>query len=120
MRCPSTLKTESTLFEDDDESVAQEALLSQHHQRDHSLIVGFDLDHAATQLNDGEISDLDLALFAFWIKANHDNYVMAKGLIRELALDQGYNIDKITNHRVRKLLQEVHDIRPRSVPMRSP
>lgn len=29
-------------------------------------------------------------------------------------------MDKITNPRVRRLLQEVHDVRPRSVPRRSP
>ncbi|KAF3048978.1 hypothetical protein E8E11_009062 [Didymella keratinophila] len=112
MRRPSTIKTESTLFEDNVEYAVQQPSPTPHHQRDLSLIVDFDLDHAAAQLNNGEISDLDLALFAFWIKAKHDNYLMAKGLVRELALDQGYNVDKITDPRVRKLLQEVHDVRP--------
>jgi hypothetical protein len=88
MRRPSTIKTESTLFEDNGEYAVQQPSPTPHHQRDLSLIVDFDLDHAAAQLNDGEISDLELALFAFWIKAKHDNYFMAKGLVRELALDQ--------------------------------
>ena len=88
MQRPSTIKTESTLFEDNDEYAVQQPGPTPHHQRDLSLIVDFDLDHAAAQLNDGEISDLELALFAFWIKTKHDNYLMAKGLVRELALDQ--------------------------------
>lgn len=133
MRRPSTIKPESTLFKDNGEYAVQQRSHTPHHQRDLSLIVDFDLDHAAAQLKDGEISDLELALFAFWIRAKHDNYLMAKGLVRELGLDQvsvfrpshaptfhsqeqGYNVDKITNSRVRKLLQEVHDVRPRSVP----
>lgn len=59
-----------------------------HHRRDPSLILNFDVEHAAQQVRDGEISDLDLALFAFWIRAKDDNYFTARRLIRELALDQ--------------------------------
>jgi hypothetical protein len=88
IRRPSTIKTESTLFEDNNEYAVQESTPTPHHQRDLSLVVDFDLDHAAAQLNDGEISDLELALFAFWIKVKHENYLMAKELVRELALDQ--------------------------------
>ncbi|KAF1923697.1 uncharacterized protein M421DRAFT_9484 [Didymella exigua CBS 183.55] len=113
MRRPSTTRTESTLFDDNDDYAVQDPASTSHHQRNLSLIVDFDLDYAAAQLKLGEISDLELALFAFWIKAKYDNYLMAKELVRELALDQGYNVDKITNPRIRKLLQEVHDIRPR-------
>lgn len=88
MRRPSTSKTESTLFEDSDEYAVKEPTAAAHHQRDLSLIVDFDLEHAVEQLKNGEISDLELALFAFWIKAKHENYLMAKELVRELALDQ--------------------------------
>lgn len=90
MRRPSTIKTESTLFEDvdSDEYAVKGPASTPHHQCDLSLIVDFDLEHAAAQLKSGEISDLELALFAFWIKAEHNNYVMARELVRELALDQ--------------------------------
>lgn len=88
MRRPSTIKTESNIIEANDEYAVQQPCPPPHHQRDLSLIVDFDLDHAAAQLNDGEISDIELALFTFWIKAEHDNYLMATGLVRELALDQ--------------------------------
>ncbi|KAF2623006.1 hypothetical protein BU25DRAFT_425260 [Macroventuria anomochaeta] len=120
MRRPSTIKTESTLIESSDEYAVKEPGIAAHHQRDLSLIVDFDFERAARQLKDGAISDLDLALFAFWIKAKNENYLLAKELVRELALDQGYNIDKITNLGVRKLLQEVHDVRPRFVAENSP
>ncbi|KAF3002557.1 hypothetical protein E8E13_007781 [Curvularia kusanoi] len=83
-----------------------------HHRRDPSLILNFDVEHAAQQVRNDEISDLDLALFAFWIRAKDENYFTARKLIRELALDQGYNVNKITNACIRKLLQDLHDIRP--------
>ena len=96
---PSTINTESSLFEKNDEYALQQPCPASRHQRDLSLIVDFDLDHAAAQLNDGEISDLELALFAFWIKADHDNYMMARGLVRELALDQASVSSPVTQLR---------------------
>ncbi|KAF9691886.1 hypothetical protein EKO04_009904 [Ascochyta lentis] len=116
LRRPSTLKTETTLIESNEEYAVKGSERAAHHQRDLSLTVNWrqeDLERVARELNDGVISDLDLSLFAFWVKANHENYLFAKELIRELALDQGYNIDRISNPRVRKLLQEVYDARPR-------
>ncbi|XPS79812.1 hypothetical protein M3J07_011806 [Ascochyta lentis] len=123
LRRPSTLKTETTLIESNEEYAVKGSERAAHHQRDLSLTVNWrqeDLERVARELNDGVISDLDLSLFAFWVKANHENYLFAKELIRELALDQGYNIDRISNPRVRKLLQEVYDARPRSVPGAGP
>ena len=87
-RHPSTNKTESTLIESSEEYWVKEPANVAHHQRDLSLIVDFDLERAAKHLKDGEISDLDLALFVFWVKAKNENYMMAKELVRELALDQ--------------------------------
>ncbi|KAJ4349083.1 hypothetical protein N0V95_004908 [Ascochyta clinopodiicola] len=115
IRRPSTVKTDATLIEIQEEYAVKECEHVPHHQRDLSLTVHWkqeDLERMARELNDGAISDLDLSLLAFWIKAKHENYLFAKELIRELALDQGYNIDRISNVRVRKLLQEVHDARP--------
>ncbi|KZM20218.1 uncharacterized protein EKO05_0003645 [Ascochyta rabiei] len=123
IRLPSTIKTETTLIEFDEEFAVKQPERVPHHQRDLSLTVHWrqeDLERMARELNDGVISDLDLSLFVFWVKAKHGNYLYAKELIRELALDQGYNIDRISNVRVRKLLQEVHDARPRSVPGKGP
>lgn len=88
MKRPSTTRTGSTLVESNDEAKIKERANETHHQRDLSLITDFDLDRAAKQLKNGEISDLELALFAFWIRASDTNYVMAKALVRELALDQ--------------------------------
>ena len=88
MRRPSTIKTESTLIESNDGNSVIECGNTVHHQRDLSLIVDFDLERMASQLLCGMISDLDLALFAFWIKAKNENYRMARELVRELALDQ--------------------------------
>jgi hypothetical protein len=89
-RRPSTIKTGTTLIESSDECAVKEpARVAHHHQlRDLSLIVDFDLEHMSRKLLGGVISDLDLALFAFWIKAKNENYLMAKELVRELGLDQ--------------------------------
>ncbi|KAJ8115045.1 hypothetical protein OPT61_g3222 [Boeremia exigua] len=113
MRRPSTVQTETTLVNSSDEYAVRDPDDGARQQHDSALIVDFDLQRSAEQLRNGEISDIDLALFSLWIKAKTDNYNMAKKLVRELALDQGYNVDKIANPRVRKLLQEVHDVRPR-------
>ncbi|KAJ4991013.1 hypothetical protein SVAN01_03584 [Stagonosporopsis vannaccii] len=113
VRQTSTARTGSTLLESGDECSVNEPAKVAHQQRDLSLITDFDLVRATKQLKNGEISDLELSLFAFWIKSSDSNYVKAKALVRELALDRGYNINKITNQHVRRLLQEVNDIRPR-------
>lgn len=84
MRRSSTMTTKSTLCESSEEY----AVKPPHHHRDLSLIVDFDLEHTVDQLKGGEISDLELALLSFWIKAKQENYLTAKELVRELALDQ--------------------------------
>lgn len=99
IRRPSTVRTETTLIESSEEEVVinKEELAVQlperasHHQRDLSLTVNWteeDFERMARELRHGVISDLDLSLFAFWIKAKHENYLFAKELVRELALDQ--------------------------------
>lgn len=88
MRRTSTIRTESTLIESGDNDTINMPVNAAHHQQDLSLITDFDLNRATKQLKNGEISDLELALFAFWIKASDSNYVRAKALVRELALDQ--------------------------------
>ena len=89
IRRASTIKTDTTLIENSDACAVKEpAYAAQHHQCNMSLIVDFDLAHMSRQLLDGVISDLDLALFAFWIKAKNENHLMAKEVVRELGLDQ--------------------------------
>ena len=91
IRRTSTIKTESTLIGTDDDYAVKEPERVVHHQRDLSLTVNWqqgDFDRMATELYDGMISDLELSLFAYWIKAKNENYLFAKELIRELALDQ--------------------------------
>lgn len=104
-RRPSTIKTQITLVESEIEASAsteglatsKEILAVQsperapHHQRDLSLTMNWtekDFERMARELKDEVISDLDLSLFAFWIKAKHENYLFATILVRELALDQ--------------------------------
>lgn len=91
IRRTSTIKTESTLIDTDDDYAVKEPERVVRHQRDLSLTVNWqqdDLNRMATELYDGIISDLELSLFAYWIKAKDENYIFAKELIRELALDQ--------------------------------
>ena len=101
MRRPSKIKTESTLIDsnEDIESIKEyavkEAAPAANHQRDLSLIVDFNPKLMSDQLLDGVISDLDLVLFVYWIKAKNGNYVMAKELVRELGLDQVSTLSSI-------------------------
>lgn len=88
VRRPSTINTQSTLVETSEECTVALSTVAPHHERDRSLVVDFDLEHAVEQLKGGEISDLELALLSFWIKTKQENYLMARELIRELALDQ--------------------------------
>lgn len=87
----STIKTETTLTESNDGDAKKESERSSYHQRDLSITVNWtkdDIERMAKELDEGVISDLDLSLFAFWIKAKHENYLFARDFVRELALDQ--------------------------------
>lgn len=89
LRRPSTAKTQKTDVQPGEPNPDLPKPTVQH-QRDLSLTVGFDPRRAAQQLRAGNVSDLDLALFALWIRTETDNYTKAKELVRELALDQVY------------------------------
>lgn len=87
----STIKTETTLAESNDGDAKKESERSSYHQRDLSVTVNWtkdNIERMARELDEGVISDLDLSLFAFWIKAKHENYLFARDFVRELALDQ--------------------------------
>jgi hypothetical protein len=91
MRRPSTIQTKTTLTENNDDLSVKKPERAVQLQRDLSLTVDWkqeDFERMVRQLYEGVITDLDLSLFAFWIKAKHDNYLFAKELVRELALDQ--------------------------------
>lgn len=114
MRRPSTIRTDSTLIESCEhrlepaktssstnpnettrelitesikESAKEPANLA-HQQCDLPLALDTDIHRVVKQLRNGNISELELSLFAFWIKASNENYTVAKALVRELALDQ--------------------------------
>jgi hypothetical protein len=85
---PSTNLSTNTVVETSEEHAVEVPNPESRQQRYPSLIVNFDLEHAVQQLRAGDSSDLDLALFAYWIRAKDENYVTAQGFVRELALDQ--------------------------------
>lgn len=90
---PSPKLSTSTFVEASEEHAVEVSNHESCHRRDPSLIVNFDLERTVQQLRAGDSSDLDLALFAYWIRAKEDNYVTAQGFVRELALDQ---VSKVT------------------------
>lgn len=92
LRRSSTIKTQSTDTQINGVSAMKKSTSAAGHHRDLSLTVGFDVERAAQQIQAGDISDLDLALFAYWIRAGTDNYILAKELVRELALDQVHRL----------------------------
>lgn len=86
-----TANTEGTQVEKRDIYAFQAPQGSAHHQRDLSSTVNWawsEFERIATQLYDGTIADIELSLFAYWIIEKEENYRIAKGLVRELALDQ--------------------------------
>ena len=85
---PSTKLSISTFVETSEEHAVEVPNHESRHRHDPSLIVNFDLERTVQQLQAGDSTDLDLALFAYWIRAKEDNYVTAQGYVRELALDQ--------------------------------
>jgi hypothetical protein len=91
---PSTKLSTSAFVETSEEHAVEAPNHESCHQRDPSLIVHFDLERAVQQLRAGDSSDLDLALFAYWIRAKKDNYATAQRFVRELALDQ---VSKVTS-----------------------
>ncbi|KAH7394535.1 hypothetical protein BKA66DRAFT_567470 [Pyrenochaeta sp. MPI-SDFR-AT-0127] len=87
-------------------------------QPDHSLHVKLtreDIMQMATEIYDGTIADVHLSLFGYWIRESDEHYDLARQYIRELGLDQGYNIERIKNTHLRKLLNEIHQARPKCV-----
>ncbi|KAF2127922.1 hypothetical protein P153DRAFT_44155 [Dothidotthia symphoricarpi CBS 119687] len=86
------------------------------HQRNLSLHVMWTLDdirQIAREIYDGTVADVHLSLFAYWVQEKNENYDLAKEYVRELSLDQGYNIDRIGNRHLRKLLEDTCRLRPR-------
>ncbi|KAF1939021.1 hypothetical protein EJ02DRAFT_514147 [Clathrospora elynae] len=104
------------------------------HQRKESLCVSLtreDVARMADEVQKETIAEVNLSLFGYWIKESDDNYKMAKEYIRELALDQvsaesfvcchdhtvdqilqGYNIERIPNTHLRKLMRDIKLTRP--------
>ena len=109
------------------------------HTRELSLEVNYtteDVQRMAEEIYEETTADVHLSLFAYWIRESGENFASAKKVIRELSLDQvcaeeyrclvasltdhsqGYNIDRIRNSHLRKLLTDTHDLRPKYVPLR--
>ncbi|KAF1851441.1 uncharacterized protein K460DRAFT_391713 [Cucurbitaria berberidis CBS 394.84] len=88
------------------------------HQRGHSLHVNWTLEDVARlarELYNKTIADVHLSLFGYWIQESEEHYDVAKQHIRELNLDQGYNVERIENVHLRKLLKDVQHVRPKCV-----
>ncbi|OAL54162.1 hypothetical protein IQ07DRAFT_629267 [Pyrenochaeta sp. DS3sAY3a] len=69
----------------------------------------------AQEVYDQTIAEVNLTLFGGWIRQSDNNYQVAKSLIRELGLDQGYNVERIANEPLRRLLKKIHAVRPKCV-----
>ncbi|USP79124.1 uncharacterized protein yc1106_06398 [Curvularia clavata] len=85
------------------------------HQRGKSFHVNFtpdDVQRIAKEIYDQTIADVHLSLFSYWINESEEHYEEAKRHIRELRLDHGYNLARIANVHLRKLMQDVFDQRP--------
>ncbi|KAF2798980.1 hypothetical protein K505DRAFT_357062 [Melanomma pulvis-pyrius CBS 109.77] len=67
----------------------------------------------AKEIYDEVIADVHLSLFIYWICESKDHYEQAKKHIRELALDQGYVVDRVKNQSLRRLLVETRHLRPK-------
>ncbi|KAH9863868.1 hypothetical protein J1614_009800 [Plenodomus biglobosus] len=88
---------------------------SYQHRRGESFHVNWTADDVpalAKEVYDATIADVHLSLFGLWIREKDENYKVAKKHIRELALDQGYKVDRVRNLKLRKLLQETFSARP--------
>ncbi|CAO2657852.1 Nn.00g071120.m01.CDS01 [Neocucurbitaria sp. VM-36] len=87
-------------------------------QRGQSLHVDWtlkDVARMAREVYDETIAEVHLSLFGYWIQTNDEHYDIAKQHIRELGLDQGYNVERIQNLHLRKLLNDIRQIRPKCV-----
>jgi hypothetical protein len=88
---PPTTDTESIIIEPQEEYTSKSSEPAVHHHRGLSLHIDWSLDDVkdlVDQLYDGTIVDVKLSLLAFWIKEKEENYQLARGLIRELGVDQ--------------------------------
>ncbi|XP_014551894.1 hypothetical protein COCVIDRAFT_111729 [Bipolaris victoriae FI3] len=85
------------------------------HQRFESLRVNFsheEVRRIAQEIYDETVAEVNLSLFSYWINESSKNYEEASLHIRELRLDHGYNLARITNPHLRTLMQEVFTQRP--------
>ncbi|KAL5117289.1 hypothetical protein ACEQ8H_004848 [Pleosporales sp. CAS-2024a] len=86
-----------------------------HRERIESLHVSWteeDVERMAREIHDESIAAVHLSLLGWWICENAQHYNIAKKYIRELSLDQGYNVDRISNNRLRELLISTETARP--------
>ncbi|KAJ4292625.1 hypothetical protein N0V90_009288 [Kalmusia sp. IMI 367209] len=85
------------------------------YSRDYTFGVNFDTDQIeqlAQEIKDGTVHETVLSLFIWWICEKPENFEEAKKHIRELGLDQSYQTSRITNDKLRKLLEDVAELRP--------
>ncbi|KAF2853471.1 hypothetical protein T440DRAFT_547638 [Plenodomus tracheiphilus IPT5] len=85
------------------------------HRRGDSFHVNWtalDLPRLAQEIYEETIADVHLSLFGYWVREKVEHYETGKAHIRELALDQGYKVDRTHNLKLRKLLQETYSARP--------
>ncbi|KAF2033193.1 hypothetical protein EK21DRAFT_86616 [Setomelanomma holmii] len=86
------------------------------HRRGESFHVKFtekDVKRLAGEIYNGTIADVNMSLLTFYILEEHTNYELAKHYIRELGVDQGYNVDRESNVHLRKLMRETISMRPK-------
>ncbi|KAI8933598.1 hypothetical protein NX059_009328 [Plenodomus lindquistii] len=111
----TTQKEEELSSTEDCASPLQDMVESFQHRRGDSFHVNWtaqDLPRLAREVYDETIADVHLSLFAYWIREEVGHYELAKQHVRELALDQGYKVDRIRNLKLRRLLQETYSVRP--------
>ncbi|KAF1914308.1 hypothetical protein BDU57DRAFT_549510 [Ampelomyces quisqualis] len=114
---PSSPSSEYSEQNDFPVDLAQET--QQHraqHLRNQSLHVTWaanDIERMAKEISDETIADVHLSLLGYWICERTAHYEMAKRFIRELSLDQGYNVNRIRNESLRNLLISTKGVRPK-------
>lgn len=105
----------SSRYSDNTQQEEKQSNLDACDPRHESLRVHYtpeEVERIATDIYNECAADVLLSLFSWWIRASPENFEIAKRHIRELGLDQGYNIHRIQNAQLRKLLEDVQSVRP--------
>ncbi|RAR03476.1 hypothetical protein DDE82_005140 [Stemphylium lycopersici] len=93
--------------------VSKDNSLYRYHQEYlHVNLTEEDVKRIAGEIKDETIAEVNLSLFSYWIKSSDENYTAARKEIRELGLDHGYNLMRIRNEHLRRLLEDVFNQRP--------